>query len=154
MWDAASSTVVRGRFGWKANQPSLAQQDRGAFLGDMGLTSDLFSGECAPGQDACAAEPSGGEPEVSPQIAELVDTYVRLLAPPARRDVEDAEVLRGHDRSFSEGADHTETIPDVDAYRFCACDVLDLDGDGRDDVLLRYLSWDREQDRITVLMAR
>ncbi|MCA8923600.1 MAG: VCBS repeat-containing protein [Planctomycetes bacterium] len=71
-----------------------------------------------------------------------------------RTESDALEILRGHDRTFSESADHVQPIPDVDAYRFCVSEVLDLDGDGRDDVLLRYLSWDREQDRITLLMAR
>ena len=31
-----------GRFGWKAEQPSVLQQTAAAFLGDMGITSSLF----------------------------------------------------------------------------------------------------------------
>jgi CxxC motif-containing protein (DUF1111 family) len=98
VWDAARGESALGRFGWKANQPSIAQQNQAAFGGDMGLTTPLFpDANCAEGQDACRAAISGGEPEVVPSIVELVDLYVALLAPPARREVGDAEVLRGRD---------------------------------------------------------
>ena len=39
VWDQASQGTRLGRFGWKANQPSLAQQSAGAFLGDIGITT-------------------------------------------------------------------------------------------------------------------
>lgn len=98
VWDEAAGAVALGRFGWKANQPSLAQQNQGAFLGDMGLTSPLFGeAECAEGQTECASAPSGGSPEIEPEIADAVIVYVTLLASPARRDVGDGEVLRGRD---------------------------------------------------------
>lgn len=71
-----------------------------------------------------------------------------------RTESDGLDFLRGNARSFSEDADHTQPIPDVEAYRFCASRVVDLNADGRDDVLLRYVSWDREHDRITVLMAQ
>jgi CxxC motif-containing protein (DUF1111 family) len=85
-----------GRFGWKANQPSLRQQDAGAFRGDMGITSDLFpEEECTAAQEACLAAPSGGAPEVDAQKLDAVTFYSRMLAVPARRDVDGTEVLRG-----------------------------------------------------------
>src|SRR5262249_5438710 len=40
VWDYINNTTALGRFGWKANQPSLSQQTAGAFLGDMGITTD------------------------------------------------------------------------------------------------------------------
>jgi len=96
VWDAARGEAVLGRFGWKANEPNLSQQNQGAFLGDIGVTSPLFPDpECADGQAACAAAPSGGEPELTPDIVAFVDFYVSTLAVPARRDVEDPSVLRG-----------------------------------------------------------
>jgi CxxC motif-containing protein (DUF1111 family) len=45
VWDQARQTTVLGRFGWKANQPSLFQQNAGAFVGDMGISSPLFPTE-------------------------------------------------------------------------------------------------------------
>jgi hypothetical protein len=48
----------------------------------------------------------------------------------------------------------TATIPSVEDYRFCLPAVVDIDGDGKDDVLLRYLSWDRDEDSLTLLRSR
>ena len=42
VWDKVRQQTVLGRFGWKANQPTVAQQVAGAFLGDIGITSFLF----------------------------------------------------------------------------------------------------------------
>lgn len=56
-------------------------------------------------------------------------------------------------RRFDEDPSATAEIPDVEPYRFCLAEVHDLDLDGRADVLLRYTSWDREKDRITLLVT-
>jgi CxxC motif-containing protein (DUF1111 family) len=96
VWDRREQRVALGRFGWKANQPSIEQQTAGAFLGDIGLTSPLFAEEnCTPAQAECQAAPNGGEPEVDQNKIDAVTFYGRFLAVPARRDVSDAEALRG-----------------------------------------------------------
>lgn len=85
-----------GRFGWKANQPSLRQQVAGAFSGDMGLTSALFPQlSCMPNQLECLAAISGGDPEVSDGILGRVIFYSQTLSVPARRAPKDPEVVRG-----------------------------------------------------------
>ena len=56
-------------------------------------------------------------------------------------------------RKLAEDAAVEVEIPDVEDYRFCLAMVRDLDADGRHDVILRYTSWDREADTITVLAA-
>jgi CxxC motif-containing protein (DUF1111 family) len=92
-----SGTTV-GRFGWKANQPSIRQQVAGAFLGDMGITSPVNPAEdCTAVELECAAAPSGGSPEIpEARLADVV-LYSRLLAVPARRDLDEPQVLRGED---------------------------------------------------------
>ena len=96
VYDATSDAMRIGRFGWKANQPSLAQQSAGAFLGDMGITSSLFSEEnCPTPQSDCNAAPSGGAPEIEDDKLDAVVYYAHFLAVPGRRDAEDPEVLRG-----------------------------------------------------------
>ena len=40
--DARSRGTALGRFGWKANVPSVEQQNAGAFQGDIGITSPIF----------------------------------------------------------------------------------------------------------------
>ncbi|MGH7789013.1 MAG: di-heme oxidoredictase family protein [Candidatus Binatia bacterium] len=96
VWDRAAARTVLGRFGWKANQPSIEQQNAGAFVGDIGLTSLLFPAEnCTAAQEACLAAPNGGVPEVDAIKLDAVTFYTRMLAVPARRDVADPTVQRG-----------------------------------------------------------
>jgi CxxC motif-containing protein (DUF1111 family) len=84
--DLATGRRVVGRFGWKAEQPSLRQQAAAAFHGDMGITSTLFPGENHTArQPACAGRPSGGTPELGDHLLDQVTGYLRALAVPARR---------------------------------------------------------------------
>ena len=96
VWDAAREELALGRFGWKANQPTLSQQVAGAFLGDMGITSPLFGEQnCTASQPECLAALDGGSPEIDDEHLGDVVYYSRLLAVPARRDVGDKQVARG-----------------------------------------------------------
>jgi CxxC motif-containing protein (DUF1111 family) len=98
VWDPITQTTVLGRFGWKANQPGLRQQNAGAFHGDVGITSSLHPSEdCPASQTACATAQSGGSPELDDALLDAITTYSRLLAVPARRDVADPEVLLGRE---------------------------------------------------------
>jgi len=45
VWNVKENSSTIGKFGWKANQPSLEQQISGAFNGDMGLTTTTFPDE-------------------------------------------------------------------------------------------------------------
>lgn len=96
VFDQVSRDTKLGRFGWKAGQPSLNQQNADAFFNDMGLTTSLLTGSsCTQAQTDCLAMPHGGEPEVSDHILSLVLFYTRNLAVPARRNVEAPQVLAG-----------------------------------------------------------
>ena len=104
VWDAPSGRMMVGRFGWKANVATIAHQTGGAFLGDMGITSRHFAQEaCTLAQKDCLAAPSGqsaavqGQPGVEIDDKTLGDVifYQATLAPPARRNPQDAQVLRG-----------------------------------------------------------
>ena len=53
--DDINNRTALGRFGWKANQPSLKQQIAAAFHGDMGVTSSLYIEENCPPVQPCAA---------------------------------------------------------------------------------------------------
>lgn len=96
VWDHELNQVRLGRFGWKANQPSLSQQTAGAFLGDLGITTPIFGSNNCPGtQQACLDAPNGGEPEIELDDFNKVVLYVSNLAVPARRNVNDSMVLEG-----------------------------------------------------------
>lgn len=85
-----------GRFGWKAEQPTLEQQNAAAFNGDLGLTSALFPEEnCPTPQTECRNSPNGGSPEVSDEILERVTFYTRHIALPTRRDALYEDVRHG-----------------------------------------------------------
>lgn len=93
---------VIGRFGWKANQPDLPQQNAAALNGDLGITSPIFAEENCGGIPGCAEIPHGGAPEFDRARADALDFYTAALAVPARRDFDDTEVLAGKAR-FHEG---------------------------------------------------
>lgn len=74
---------VMGRFGWKAEMPSLAEQTASAYHDDMGLTNPLRPGvPCTPSQQSCLDAIDGGKPEVSAQALEQTVRYVQFLAVP------------------------------------------------------------------------
>jgi CxxC motif-containing protein (DUF1111 family) len=93
VWDVAAGQTVTGRFGWKAEAPSLRQQIAGAYSEDMGVTSSVFPVE------ACAGQPQddglADEPEVSDAELDVLETFIRTLAVPARRNPDDPTTLRG-----------------------------------------------------------
>ncbi|WP_394151829.1 di-heme oxidoredictase family protein [Vibrio maritimus] len=94
--DVRSKEMALGRFGWKAGQPNLMQQNAAAFNGDVGLTSSLFTEEnCTDKQDLCTDSLSGGDPEVSDKILNFVEFYTQHLAVPQRRNIDNTEVLQG-----------------------------------------------------------
>ena len=96
VWDDARGQSVLGRFGWKAGQPTLNQQNAHAFAGDMGLTTSLLpADDCTAAQAACQQMPNGGSPEVSDNILASVLFYSRNLAVPQRRQVDAPQVLKG-----------------------------------------------------------
>ncbi|MDK1396201.1 di-heme oxidoredictase family protein [Pseudomonas protegens] len=114
VWDDALQKTVLGRFGWKAGQPNLNQQNVHAFSGDMGLTTRLRPfDDCTDAQTACKQAPNGngpdGEPEVSDNILRLVLFYTRNLAVPARRDVDSPQVLAGKNLFFQAGCQSCHT---------------------------------------------
>ena len=114
VWDDQLQKTVIGRFGWKAGQPNLNQQNVHAFSGDMGLTTSLRPfDDCTEAQTACKQAPNGngpdGEPEVSDNILRLVLFYSRNLAVPARRGVNEPQVLAGKNLFFQAGCQSCHT---------------------------------------------
>ena len=99
VWDAPSQQMVLGRFGWKANTGSLAHQTAGAFRGDIGITSTWAPDEaCTPAQTDCLRAERGGhggEHEIDRTTLEDVVFYQAVLAPVARRNVNDPTVRQG-----------------------------------------------------------
>lgn len=113
-----SGTIELGRFGWKANAATVEAQSAGAFNGDVGITSTLLPDTtCTKAQLVCAAEPNGGEPEVTDDRLGSVVFYSRTLAVPAMREADDETVLAGAEAfdEFGCASCHTPTFTTGDA---------------------------------------
>lgn len=110
VWDRAQQRTTLGRFGWKAGQPTLNQQNAEAFANDMGLTSTLVAQDnCSELQRDCHNAPNGGEFEVSDSILASVLFYTRNLGVPARRDADTPHVLAGKNLFYRAGCQGCHT---------------------------------------------
>ena len=95
VWDVQKNGLSLGRFGWKANQPTLLQQVASAYHDDIGITTSLLPRESSDGQSQYDGR--GDDPELSDEILDVVTFYVQTLAVPARRDLDDPFVQRGEE---------------------------------------------------------
>lgn len=109
--EAPDANTVIGRFGWKAQNPSIRRQSAAAFAGDIGISTPVMPnnhGDCTGAQTDCLAMPAGvqkrlGDTEAPDPVLDLVTFYSENLAVPARRDYDDAKVLRGKEVFYSLG---------------------------------------------------
>ncbi|MEM8594590.1 MAG: di-heme oxidoredictase family protein, partial [Pseudomonadota bacterium] len=103
VWNSETNRVELGRFGWKAGQSTLRQQNAAAFVNDMGLTSALQPNDnCQDHQLDCINRPNGNGDqnddypfEVSNNIFNDIEFYSRNLAVPERRNAYSRDVLKG-----------------------------------------------------------
>lgn len=118
VWDAVAKRMALGRFGWKANVPSLKQQIAAAAIGDMGVNSNLYPEQnCPPVQVACAKQLPGNFPELVNAEIDSVELWLQGLAVPARRGMNDADVQRGATLFASAQCDVCH-VPDMKTARF------------------------------------
>ncbi len=110
VWSAVYKQPMLGRFGLKAGNPTVLEQSAGAFAGDIGISSPLHplgSGECTVAQAACRDAPHGDgdvrEFEIDAESLDLVAFYSRNLGVPARRNLDDPQVLRGKQLFYDTG---------------------------------------------------
>ena len=95
VFDPTSGQTKVGRFGLKANTNSLLTQVANAYQQDMGVTSFVNPAESSFGQQQYPAATETGKPELADSLLNFVTFYVRTLAVPARRNVEDPDVQAG-----------------------------------------------------------
>lgn len=101
--DHQTGELTLGRFGWKASNPTVRRQAAEAFANDIGLSNPdvpLHWGGCTEAQKDCLGMPTGvqkrlGDTELPDPIMDLVTFYSQHLAVPARRDIDDPQVLAG-----------------------------------------------------------
>ncbi|GAB3802781.1 di-heme oxidoredictase family protein [Spirosoma humi] len=97
VWDEKNQKKALGKFGWKANQPSIEQQVASAFNGDIGITSTLFTLESFTDKQKASYGnlPTGGSPEIDETTLQNVIFYIKTLAVPARRNWQNTDILTG-----------------------------------------------------------
>lgn len=119
VWSIEFDQPMLGRFGLKGGNPTIMQQSAEAFAGDIGISTPLFpagSGECFANQTACINAIHGNDAargtEIDAEGMDLVTFYSRNLGVPARRDIDDPEVLRGKEVFYTTGctACHTPSF--------------------------------------------
>jgi len=97
--------ISLGRFGWKANTPTVAHQGLGAMRGDIGATNPLFKHESTNGTDLMntykqnnvgfTTYEDSGITDADEEFSKSIVFYSETLSVPARRDVNDSDVQQG-----------------------------------------------------------
>ena len=120
VWDSIQGRRAPGRFGWKANQPSLRQQVATAAIEDMGLSSRLFPDQnCPPAQQTCARHLPGNFPEIINHEIDALELWLHGLAVPARRNMRAADVQAG-ERLFAQAQCAVCHVPELTTGPFPA----------------------------------
>jgi CxxC motif-containing protein (DUF1111 family) len=109
--DPMTKELTIGRFGWKAQTPTIRQQTADAFAGDIGISTPEAPrpyGDCTTAQQKCLDKPTGvqprlGDAEAPPPVMDLVTFYSQNLAVPARRDIAKPDVLAGKKLFYDTG---------------------------------------------------
>ncbi|MFI5043931.1 MAG: di-heme oxidoredictase family protein [Acidimicrobiales bacterium] len=92
--DGISGQVPRGRFGWKATQPTVRSQTVSALSIDMGVTTGEAPDPCNDRPSGCVATP-GPRPELWGQPFDDLLLYTEAIAVPRARDLSGPEQQRG-----------------------------------------------------------
>jgi CxxC motif-containing protein (DUF1111 family) len=91
-WVTERNKKVMGISGNKAQHGDLTVEL--GFSSDMGVTSDRFPQEVSAGQSQSPSK-DPGKPEISAQNMADVDFYLHALGVPARRNINNATVMKG-----------------------------------------------------------
>ena len=95
--DPKTGAQVLGRFGWKAGTSSLREQAALAFVNDIGVTSPLYpQHHCGANQATCTSAVSGlTAPELADTDLDHIQSYLRGLSVPPRRNYDDPQAVAG-----------------------------------------------------------
>jgi CxxC motif-containing protein (DUF1111 family) len=93
VWNPYTKKKELGRFGLKANTPTILVQAASAYQQDMGITNYVFKQESSFSQTQ--SDNLYDDPELQDSILNAVFFYIKTLAVPARRKVTDTEIKSG-----------------------------------------------------------
>ncbi len=96
VYDVYTHKTALGRSGLKANTPTILTQVATAYQQDMGVTSYVQPVESATGQPQMSVVHGDVQPELVDSLLNYVTYYVKTLAVPARRNVNDPVNIRGY----------------------------------------------------------
>lgn len=111
VYDRQTGGYNIGRFGWKAGQPTLAQQNADALNNDLGISSPLYPsayGNCTERQPDCLQQPNGNTAqqdglEASAEMMRVLEFYTDHLAVPAARTAQDTQAQQGRELFHQSG---------------------------------------------------
>lgn len=113
VWSIEHGEYRVGKYGWKAETPTLAHQSMDAAINDMGITNPLFPKEnCTAEQADCSAALSGttdAPVEMDEQKMNEVVTYLEFLSVPGRDLLDHPEAARGEALFTSSGCSGCHT---------------------------------------------
>jgi CxxC motif-containing protein (DUF1111 family) len=91
--DLTTGRAVVGKFGWKAQVPTLTQFAADALLNEIGITNPLFRDETCP-QGDCLELGFNPTPAMNDdgRDVEAIANFLTMLAPPARAPITDSVV--------------------------------------------------------------
>ncbi len=107
VWDIVSQKTVPGRFGLKANKPTLLMTVAGAFANDVGISNPVFKSQpCTFAQKTCLSAATGNDEngfELNQAQLDLVVDFNRNLAPLKARNLDSKEALKGRELFYKTG---------------------------------------------------
>ena len=85
----SAGTQTVGKFGWKAQNPTLFQFSGDAYLNEMGITTPQFPNENLPQGNPAILKKCDNvpDPEDDGEDVQLFTDFMQLLAPPPRGDI-------------------------------------------------------------------
>ncbi len=111
VWNIVENQTTLGRYGWKAGNPTLDQQNNGAFNNDIGISTPMVPvayGDCTEAQNVCRQLPNGNtaaqdNAEASQQMIDWLLFYTANLAVPVRPNAAKPQVLAGKQAFYESG---------------------------------------------------
>lgn len=94
VWSTEHKRTELGRFGWKANTPTVREQSAGALANDMGISNPVFPVE--PNRSQSNGDDGNYHGmEINNVQMDNIEFYCQTLGVPARRNLDDMDVRRG-----------------------------------------------------------